>query len=209
MNSREIPTKQANLEQVGMSRVKKGRDSIRLFVEIVFCWQLTPSWLQMFERTSYKQNNCNMFLAGCVMLWRTIDLSTSHPQFANHKQVFKGQALVKLCTLPWQVVNRAMLVVLGAQSFLSLLSSILPLGWILNCEKQHVLFAFGCIQTQAAGTEDVYRQYLFGGRYVANEGQYKSLWYLYPPDTAVNEATATRLVMNWFKRLSLIHFFRG
>lgn len=59
-----------------------------------------------------------------------------------------------------QVVNRAMLVVLGAQSFLSLLSSIL---------------------------------------YVANEGRFKSLWYLYPPDTAIELATATRLVMNWFK----------
>ena len=53
-----------------------------------------------------------MFLAGCVMLWTTIDLSTSHPQFANHKQVFKGQALVSFapchgrwwieqCSLSW------------------------------------------------------------------------------------------------------------
>ena len=38
-------------------------------------------------------------------------------------------------------------------------------------------------------------------RYVANEGRFKSLWYLYPPDTAIDEATATRLVMNWFKPL--------
>ena len=38
-------------------------------------------------------------------------------------------------------------------------------------------------------------------RYVANEGRFKSLWYLYPPDTAIELATATRLVMNWFKPL--------
>jgi len=57
--------------------------------------------------------------------------------------------------------------------------------------------------------EMLVKQYLFAGRYVANEGQYKSLWYLYPPDTAVEEATATRLVMNWFKCLGLIFFSRG
>ena len=56
--------------------------------------------------------------------------------------------------------------------------------------------------------EMLVKQYLFAGRYVANEGQYKSLWYLYPPDTAVEEATATRLVMNWFKCLGLMFFSR-
>lgn len=53
-----------------------------------------------------------------------------------------------------------MLVVLGAQSLLSLFSSIL---------------------------------------YVANDAHFKSLWYLYPPNTEIAEDAATRLVMNWFK----------
>ena len=56
--------------------------------------------------------------------------------------------------------------------------------------------------------EMLVKQHLFSGRYVANEGQYKSLWYLYPPDTAVEEATATRLVMNWYKCFGLRFFSR-
>eukprot|EP00913_Durusdinium_trenchii_P012739 g11962.t1 len=59
-----------------------------------------------------------------------------------------------------QVVNRAMLVVLGAQAVLAMLSSVL---------------------------------------YVAHEGKFKSLWYLYPPNTFIREGLFTRLVMNWFK----------
>jgi hypothetical protein len=48
--------------------------------------------------------------------------------------------LERACPWSWilyneQVVNRAMLVVLGAQSFLSLLSSILPLVWKSVCLK--------------------------------------------------------------------------
>ena len=34
---------------------------------------------------------------------------------------------------------------------------------------------------------------------MANESSFKSLWYLYPPDTFVDVGWATRLIMNWFK----------